>query len=63
MLKFSVFVKIYEEGDLIKWIICDFYFKDIDEVIVVGEGGYCIVKDFMKMIMLLYVKNVKLYVD
>lgn len=59
MLKFIVLVKIYEEGDLIKCLICDLYSCEIDEVMVEGECGYCIVKDFMKMIMLLYVKNVK----
>ena len=43
--------KIYEEGDLIKRSIRDLYNRDIDEVLVEGERGYQIAKDFMKMIL------------
>ncbi|MGR3660817.1 MAG: Rne/Rng family ribonuclease [Paracoccaceae bacterium] len=53
--------KIYEEGNLIKRSIRDLYNKDIDEVIVEGEAGYRVAKDFMKMIMPSHAKNVKLY--
>jgi ribonuclease E len=52
---------IYEEGDLIKRTIRDLYSKDIDEVLVEGEGGYRAAKDFMKMIMPSHAKNVQLY--
>ncbi len=62
-LKSSAPAKIYEEGDLIKRTIRDLYSKDIDEVIVAGEGGYRTAKDFMKMIMPSHAKNVKPYVD
>ncbi|SHM16913.1 RNAse E [Roseovarius litoreus] len=55
--------KIYEEGDLIKRSIRDLYNRDIDEVLVEGEQGYRIAKDFMKMIMPSHAKNVKHYVD
>ncbi|WP_281968143.1 Rne/Rng family ribonuclease [Roseovarius nanhaiticus] len=55
--------KIYEEGDLIKRSIRDLYNRDIDEVLVEGERGYRIAKDFMKMIMPSHAKNVKNYVD
>ena len=55
--------KIYEEGDLIKRSIRDLYNRDIDEVFVEGERGYCIAKDFMKMIMPSHAKNVKLYTE
>ena len=55
--------KIYEEGDLIKRSIRDLYNRDIDEVLVEGERGYRIAKDFMKMIMPSHAKNVKHYVD
>ena len=55
--------KIYEEGDLIKRSIRDLYNKDIDEVIVAGEGGYRTAKDFMKMIMPSHSKNVKRYTE
>ena len=55
--------KIYEEGDLIKRSIRDLYNRDIDEVLVEGERGYRIAKDFMKMIMPSHAKNVRHYVD
>ncbi|KNG95705.1 Rne/Rng family ribonuclease [Pseudaestuariivita atlantica] len=55
--------KIYEEGDLIKRSIRDLYSRDIDEVLVEGEAGYRIAKDFMKMIMPSHAKNVKQYTD
>lgn len=54
---------IYEEGDLIKRSIRDLYNREIDEVLVEGEGGYRIAKDFMKMIMPSHAKNVKQYQD
>ena len=53
--------KIYEEGDLIKRSIRDLYNREIDEVLVEGERGYRIAKDFMKMIMPSHAKNVKRY--
>ncbi|MGC8202319.1 Rne/Rng family ribonuclease [Aliiroseovarius sp. PTFE2010] len=62
-LKSTAPAKIYEEGDLIKRSIRDLYNKDIDEVLVEGEGGYRIAKDFMKMIMPSHAKNVQLYSD
>ena len=54
---------IYAEGDLIKRSIRDLYNKSIDEVLVEGEAGYRVAKDFMKMIMPSHAKNVKLYAD
>ncbi len=54
---------IYEEGDLIKRTIRDLYSKSIDEVLVEGEAGYRVAKDFMKMIMPSHAKNVKLYAE
>ncbi|MEM9437816.1 MAG: ribonuclease E/G [Pseudomonadota bacterium] len=62
-LKSTAPAKIYEEGDLIKRSIRDLYGKEIDEVIVEGEGGYRVAKDFMKMIMPSHAKNVKHYAD
>jgi len=55
--------KIYEEGDLIKRSIRDLYNREIEEVMVEGERGYRIAKDFMKMIMPSHAKNVKQYQD
>ena len=54
---------IYEEGDLIKRSIRDLYSKEIDEVLVEGDRGYRVAKDFMKMIMPSHAKNVKHYGD
>ena len=56
-------VKIYEEGDLIKRSIRDLYNREIDEVLVEGDRGYRIAKDFMKMIMPSHAKNVQIYND
>ena len=53
--------KIYEEGDLIKRSIRDLYNREIEEILVEGERGYRIAKDFMKMIMPSHAKNVKRY--
>ncbi|MDP7149820.1 MAG: Rne/Rng family ribonuclease [Paracoccaceae bacterium] len=55
--------KIYEEGNLIKRSIRDLYNREIDEVLVEGERGYRVAKDFMKMIMPSHAKNVKNYHD
>ncbi|MCZ0961903.1 Rne/Rng family ribonuclease [Paracoccus benzoatiresistens] len=54
---------IYEEGDLIKRTIRDLYSKDIDEVLVEGERGYRVAKDFMKMIMPDHSRAVQQYTD
>ncbi len=54
---------IYAEGDLIKRSIRDLYNREIDEVLVEGERGYRIAKDFMKMIMPSHAKNVQVYDD
>lgn len=63
ILKLSVLSFVYEEGSLVKCLIWDFYNKDINEVLVLGDEGYCEVKDFMCMFMLSYVKNVQFYWD
>ena len=52
---------IYEEGDLIKRSIRDLYSREIDEILVEGEGGYRTAKDFMKMIMPSHAKVVQRY--
>jgi ribonuclease E len=49
----------YEEGSLVKRAIRDLYNKDIDEVLVAGEGAYKDAKDFMRMLMPSHAKNVK----
>ncbi len=55
--------RIYEEGDLIKRSIRDLYSREIDEVLVEGEGGYRTAKDFMRMIMPSHAKQVVRYQD
>lgn len=55
--------KIYEEGDLIKRSIRDLYSREIDEVLVEGEGGYRTAKDFMRMIMPSHARQVVRYQD
>jgi ribonuclease E len=55
--------KIYEEGDLIKRSIRDLYSREIDEVLVEGEGGYRTAKDFMRMIMPSHAKQVMRYTE
>ncbi len=55
--------QIYEEGNLIKRSIRDLYNREIDEVLVEGEAGYRVAKDFMKMIMPSHAKNVRHYTD
>jgi ribonuclease E len=54
---------VYEEGSLIKRSIRDLYNKDIDEVLVAGDGGFDEAKDFMRMLMPSHAKNVKSYRD
>jgi len=54
---------IYEEGNLIKRAIRDYYTREIEEVLVEGAEGYRIAKDFMKMIMPSHARHVKQYSD
>jgi len=54
---------VYEEGSLIKRSLRDLYNKEIDDVMVAGEGGYQEARDFMKMLMPTNVRAVKQYRD
>jgi len=54
---------IYEEGSLIKRSIRDLYNREIDEILIEGETGYRMAKDYMKMLMPSHAKNVKHYTD
>jgi len=54
---------VYEEADLIKRAIRDMYAKDIDEILVDGEDGYRVAKDFMRMLMPSHSKKVQPYRD
>ncbi|MDP7230848.1 MAG: Rne/Rng family ribonuclease, partial [Alphaproteobacteria bacterium] len=52
---------VYEEADLIKRAIRDMYAKDIDQILVDGEDGYRVAKDFMRMLMPSHAKKVQPY--
>ncbi len=54
---------VYEEADLIKRAIRDMYAKDFDEVLVDGDDGYRVAKDFMRMLMPSHAKKVQPYRD
>ncbi|MBT6886037.1 MAG: ribonuclease E/G [Rhodospirillaceae bacterium] len=54
---------VHEEGDLIKRSIRDLYTKEIDEIIIHGEDGYRMAKDFMKILIPSHAKKVQRYKD
>jgi len=54
---------VHEEANLIKRSIRDLYSKDIDEVLVDGEAGYRVAKDFMKAMVPSHSKRVQQYDD
>ncbi len=54
---------IHSDSDLIKRAIRDIYNRDIEDVVVEGEGGYRAARDFMKLLMPSHAKRVKAYVD
>ncbi|MDX2224632.1 MAG: Rne/Rng family ribonuclease, partial [Rhodospirillaceae bacterium] len=54
---------IHEEASLIKRAIRDVYSRDIEEVLVEGEDGFKIAKDFMKMLTPSHAKKVQRYAD
>ncbi|HSV28908.1 MAG TPA: ribonuclease E/G, partial [Candidatus Omnitrophota bacterium] len=54
---------VYEEGSLIKRSIRDLYSRDIDEVLVDGDEGYRLAKDYMRMLTPSHAKKVQPYRD
>ncbi|WP_427967328.1 Rne/Rng family ribonuclease [Altererythrobacter sp.] len=54
---------IHSDSDLIKRAIRDIYNREIEEVVVEGEGGYKSAKDFMKLLMPSHARRVKAYSD
>ncbi len=54
---------IHSDSDLIKRAIRDIYNRDIEEVIVEGESGYRLARDFMRLLMPTHARRVKAYVD
>jgi len=54
---------IYEESDLIKRAIRDYYTREIEEVLIEGEKGFQEAKDFIRKLMPSHVKRIKEYTD
>lgn len=54
---------IYEESNLIKRAIRDYYTRDIEEVWIEGEEGFKEAKDFIRKLMPSHVKKIKEYTD
>jgi len=52
---------IYEEADLIKRSIRDVYGRDIDEVMVEGDGAFQQAREFMRMLMPSHANKVRLH--
>ena len=62
-LKSSAPTLVYEEASLIKRSIRDLYSRDIDEVLVDGDEGYRLAKDYMRMLTPSHAKKVQPYKD
>jgi ribonuclease E len=54
---------IHSDSDLIKRAIRDIYNKEIEEVVVEGENGYRLAREFMKLLMPSHARRVKAYSD
>jgi ribonuclease E len=54
---------IYEEADLIKRSIRDVYGRDIDEVMVEGDGAFQQAREFMRMLMPSHASKVRMHRD
>ena len=54
---------IHEEGDLVRRAIRDLYSRDVEEILVEGEAGYQVARNFMRMIVPSHVNKVVPYRD
>ena len=54
---------VYEEASLIKRSIRDLYSRDIEEVLVDGDEGYRLAKDYMRLLTPSHAKKVQPYKD
>ena len=52
---------VHEEANLIKRSIRDLYTRDIEEIVVAGERGYRMAKDFIKLLIPSHAKRVQPY--
>jgi len=55
--------QIHEEGTLIRRTIRDIYSRDIEEIVVAGDEGFKMARDFMRILMPSHIKRVKQYKD
>ncbi|QQG36675.1 MAG: Rne/Rng family ribonuclease [Micavibrio aeruginosavorus] len=62
-LQSSAPAQIHEEGTLIRRTIRDIYSRDIEEIVVSGEEGFKMARDFMRILMPSHIKRVKQYRD
>ena len=62
-LRSSAPALIHEEANLIKRAIRDLYSRDMEDVLVEGEGSYKAAKSFMRTLMPSHAKKVQLYKD
>lgn len=54
---------VYEEANLIKRSIRDLYTKEISEILIEGDDGYKLAKEFMRKLMPSHAKKVQPYKD
>lgn len=54
---------IYEEANIIKRAVRDFYTRDVESIVIEGEQGYKFAKDLVKKLMPSHAKKVQLYDD
>lgn len=54
---------IHEEGSLVRRSIRDIYAKDIEDIVVAGDGAYKTARDFMKVMIPSHLRRVKQYKD
>jgi ribonuclease E len=54
---------IYEESNLIKRAIRDYYTRDIEEIFIEGEAGYKEAKEFIHKLIPSHIKKIKQYKD
>ncbi|MBW7850862.1 MAG: ribonuclease E/G [Rhodospirillales bacterium] len=62
-LKSTAPALVYEEANLIKRSIRDLYSRDIEEILVEGDEGYRLAKDFMRMLTPSHARRVQPYRD
>jgi len=54
---------VHQDSDLIKRAIRDIYTRDVEQVLVEGEGGFAAARTFMQMLMPAHAKKVVQYTD